>query len=229
MFCVSPVTRALPSVCEYGATRVQLTSRLLPPVPPSPHVEFFSTIYFSNFFLPPTHILFVRRPASLRACAPRWRWIRSTAACPSPDRWVGGDTRRFAGRYPHTGNCPGAVVAQLYTCRPSPSAGRWVGRVVLLETFGACAGPAASARPQATSQWQLEPSAYAVHHPLIVRLPQMRALERGIDVVVGTPGRIIDLLERGALKLHQVCVWAGCAVGRGPGGHTAPRGARRVG
>ncbi|GFH20145.1 uncharacterized protein HaLaN_17222 [Haematococcus lacustris] len=33
---------------------------------------------------------------------------------------------------------------------------------------------------------------------------QMRELERGVDVVVGTPGRIIDLIERGALKLDSV-------------------------
>src|SRR5699024_3335899 len=29
--------------------------------------------------------------------------------------------------------------------------------------------------------------------------PQLRALRMGVDVVVGTPGRMIDLLERGAL------------------------------
>lgn len=33
---------------------------------------------------------------------------------------------------------------------------------------------------------------------------QMRSLERGVDVVVGTPGRIIDLIERRALKLDAV-------------------------
>ena len=33
---------------------------------------------------------------------------------------------------------------------------------------------------------------------------QFRDLERGVDVVVGTPGRIIDLIERKALKLDLV-------------------------
>ncbi|MEO3703812.1 DEAD/DEAH box helicase [Trichormus azollae] len=33
---------------------------------------------------------------------------------------------------------------------------------------------------------------------------QMMQLKRGIHVVVGTPGRVIDLLERGCLKLDQV-------------------------
>jgi len=35
--------------------------------------------------------------------------------------------------------------------------------------------------------------------------PQISKLNRGCDVVVGTPGRIIDLIENsGALKLSQV-------------------------
>ena len=33
---------------------------------------------------------------------------------------------------------------------------------------------------------------------------QMRALNYGVDVVVGTPGRVIDLLGRGALNLREV-------------------------
>jgi ATP-dependent RNA helicase DeaD len=33
---------------------------------------------------------------------------------------------------------------------------------------------------------------------------QLRALSRGVQVVVGTPGRLLDLLERGALKLDAV-------------------------
>ena len=32
---------------------------------------------------------------------------------------------------------------------------------------------------------------------------QLRALKSGADIVVGTPGRVIDLMERNALKLHQ--------------------------
>lgn len=35
-------------------------------------------------------------------------------------------------------------------------------------------------------------------------LPQQRALKSGVQVVVGTPGRIIDHLERGTLKLDDV-------------------------
>lgn len=33
---------------------------------------------------------------------------------------------------------------------------------------------------------------------------QIRPLERGVHVVVGTPGRILDLLDRGSLKLNKV-------------------------
>ena len=33
---------------------------------------------------------------------------------------------------------------------------------------------------------------------------QMQSLSRGVDVIVGTPGRVIDLIKRGALNLSQV-------------------------
>ena len=33
---------------------------------------------------------------------------------------------------------------------------------------------------------------------------QIRDLERGMDVVVGTPGRVEDLIDRGALNLTRV-------------------------
>ncbi|GAA0162549.1 RNA helicase [Lithospermum erythrorhizon] len=33
---------------------------------------------------------------------------------------------------------------------------------------------------------------------------QMSALDRGVDVVVGTPGRVIDLIKRGALNLSEI-------------------------
>lgn len=36
--------------------------------------------------------------------------------------------------------------------------------------------------------------------------PQLRAFERGVDVVVATPGRLIDLLEQGAADLSQVSI-----------------------
>jgi len=34
--------------------------------------------------------------------------------------------------------------------------------------------------------------------------PQVRALGRGLDIVVATPGRLLDLMRQGHLKLHQV-------------------------
>ncbi len=40
---------------------------------------------------------------------------------------------------------------------------------------------------------------------------QMRDLERGVDVVVGTPGRIMDLIDRQSLHLDQVCAAQGGA------------------
>ena len=33
---------------------------------------------------------------------------------------------------------------------------------------------------------------------------QIRALQRGVDVVIGTPGRLIDLMERGEMILGEV-------------------------
>ncbi|KAL2458288.1 DEAD-box ATP-dependent RNA helicase 53 [Forsythia ovata] len=33
---------------------------------------------------------------------------------------------------------------------------------------------------------------------------QMSALDRGVDIIVGTPGRVIDLIKRGALNLSEV-------------------------
>lgn len=36
---------------------------------------------------------------------------------------------------------------------------------------------------------------------------QMQALRRGADIVIGTPGRIIDLVERGALNLSKISVF----------------------
>lgn len=33
---------------------------------------------------------------------------------------------------------------------------------------------------------------------------QMSALDYGVDIVVGTPGRVIDLIKRGALNLSEV-------------------------
>src|SRR4051812_34276699 len=34
--------------------------------------------------------------------------------------------------------------------------------------------------------------------------PQIRDLERGVDIVVATPGRLNDILEMGKVRLHQV-------------------------
>lgn len=36
--------------------------------------------------------------------------------------------------------------------------------------------------------------------------PQLRAFERGVDIVVATPGRLIDLLEQGAVDLSEVLI-----------------------
>lgn len=33
---------------------------------------------------------------------------------------------------------------------------------------------------------------------------QMRDLRSGVDVIVGTPGRVIDLIDRNSLKLDKV-------------------------
>src|SRR5215470_6053524 len=33
---------------------------------------------------------------------------------------------------------------------------------------------------------------------------QIRALQRGVDIVIGTPGRLIDLMERGEMMLSDV-------------------------
>ncbi|HHW84116.1 MAG TPA: DEAD/DEAH box helicase, partial [Actinomycetales bacterium] len=38
-------------------------------------------------------------------------------------------------------------------------------------------------------------------------LPQLRALKHGAQVVVGTPGRVMDLMDRGALDLSQLRVF----------------------
>src|SRR5688572_7336127 len=37
-------------------------------------------------------------------------------------------------------------------------------------------------------------------------VPQLKRLERGVHVVVGTPGRIIDHLDRGSLNLSKIRV-----------------------
>ena len=34
--------------------------------------------------------------------------------------------------------------------------------------------------------------------------PQQRAFERGVDIVVATPGRLIDLMDQGAVDLGRV-------------------------
>ena len=34
--------------------------------------------------------------------------------------------------------------------------------------------------------------------------PQVRQLQRGVDILVATPGRLMDLMEQGYVKLNQV-------------------------
>lgn len=46
--------------------------------------------------------------------------------------------------------------------------------------------------------------------PLLLSLPQMDALRRGVDVVVGTPGRVMDLLDRKRLIGDKVCAACVC-------------------
>lgn len=41
---------------------------------------------------------------------------------------------------------------------------------------------------------------------------QEGALRRGVDVVIGTPGRIKDLLNRGTLKLTEIRCGSGAAA-----------------
>ena len=35
-------------------------------------------------------------------------------------------------------------------------------------------------------------------------IPQMKALRKGVDIIVATPGRLIDLMERGVAQLDHV-------------------------
>lgn len=65
---------------------------------------------------------------------------------------------------------------------------------------------------------------------------QMRDLRSGADVVVGTPGRIIDLIERKSLSLEAVRACVLCVCGRvccvcvqGVGGRARVRAGRRAG
>lgn len=37
--------------------------------------------------------------------------------------------------------------------------------------------------------------------------PQIKAIKKGVDIIIGTPGRVMDLMEKRVLKLHQIdCV-----------------------
>lgn len=38
----------------------------------------------------------------------------------------------------------------------------------------------------------------------VSKVPQMKTLYHGVDVVIGTPGRVLDLIQSKALKLHDV-------------------------
>jgi superfamily II DNA/RNA helicase len=42
--------------------------------------------------------------------------------------------------------------------------------------------------------------------PVVTAKPDAleRELDRGVDVVIGTPGRIIDLIDRGTLDISQI-------------------------
>ena len=61
---------------------------------------------------------------------------------------------------------------------------------------------------------QIESVAEGIARPLGYRVltvyggvslnPQIESLRHGVDIVVGTPGRVLDLIERGDLNLHKV-------------------------
>jgi superfamily II DNA/RNA helicase len=58
----------------------------------------------------------------------------------------------------------------------------------------------------------LTPLARAEHLSLVLvaggmsYTPQLRALKRGVDIVIATPGRLIDLLQQGAVDLARIAV-----------------------
>ena len=37
--------------------------------------------------------------------------------------------------------------------------------------------------------------------------PQIKRLERGVDLLVATPGRLLDLMDRRAVMLHETTIW----------------------
>ena len=55
----------------------------------------------------------------------------------------------------------------------------------------------------ASLRYGAHPRTVAVYGGQAISL-QMRSLERGVDVVVGTPGRVIDMIQRGKLDLSHV-------------------------
>ncbi len=49
---------------------------------------------------------------------------------------------------------------------------------------------------------------HAVVYGGVSQIPQVRALRRGVDVLVATPGRLLDLLDQRALELGEVEIFA---------------------
>src|SRR5690606_27718944 len=55
-------------------------------------------------------------------------------------------------------------------------------------------------------------TAYSRHTPLrhttifggVSQFHQVKALRKGVDVLVATPGRLLDLMNQGLVKLHRV-------------------------
>ena len=53
--------------------------------------------------------------------------------------------------------------------------------------------------------WEMELYVYAIYGGVSYN-KQFRALERGVDILVACPGRLIDLLERGSLSLEDTSI-----------------------
>lgn len=51
--------------------------------------------------------------------------------------------------------------------------------------------------------WEMELYVHAVYGG-VSYTKQFRALERGVDILVACPGRLIDLLDRGSLSLEEI-------------------------
>ncbi|XP_028115443.1 serine/threonine-protein kinase SAPK4-like [Camellia sinensis] len=44
----------------------------------------------------------------------------------------------------------------------------------------------------------------SLKHPNIVRFKELRNLERGVDILVAIPGRLVDMIERARVSLRMI-------------------------